>query len=78
MRLWDGDHRGRGNRLMWPGYCGSSIPEPFVSPGNEMWIRFASRDQVVASGFEIMIEEGNIYNTYTIYLPIPELFYFLL
>jgi hypothetical protein len=46
---------------MWPGYCGSGIPEAFVSPGNEMVIRFKSRDSIVSSGFEIMIEEGKIY-----------------
>ena len=58
VRLWDGDYRSRWNRLAWPGFCGSTIPETFVSPSNEMFIRFKSRDAVVGSGFEIRIEQG--------------------
>ena len=59
LRLWDGDYRGRWNRLEWPGFCGSNHPSTVVSPSNEMFIRFKSnRDAVVASGYEIRIEEG--------------------
>ena len=54
LRLWDGDYRGRWNRLEWPGFCGSNHPSTVVSPSNEMFIRFKSnRDAVVASGYEI-------------------------
>ena len=58
LRLWDGDYRSPRNRLAWPGFCGSTIPDDYISPGNVMSIRFANRGQNPKTGFEIRIEQG--------------------
>ena len=38
--------------------CGSNIPQPIISSGNQIFIRFHSDFSITSTGFEIEVNEG--------------------
>ena len=38
--------------------CGSNVPDPITSTGNQLFLRFHSDYSITSTGFEISVEEG--------------------
>ncbi|KFZ64305.1 Bone morphogenetic protein 1, partial [Antrostomus carolinensis] len=50
--LWDGQHRGDAKAPALGRFCGAKEPEPLISSGNKMFLKFVSDNSVQKKGFE--------------------------
>ena len=42
--------------------CGTTVPQPIVATGNEVFVKFHSDPFVVGSGFQFQVDAGEYFN----------------